>query len=196
MPFHTPMTMMDFFCKSEGIWFIQRAVHHFDSVADESGESNLIVDVIAAQDPRIIEICQRQGVEPSKAAGGAQFSWQSNTKEFTYDAKYAAILVDIPNDDRGRSGQLLRDRGYVENMPVVGRYGFADDGVLTIDNEYDKNQGQERCWFLSDDFRVRVSTARLANGVNLMTYCSERRFITQEALAAMVQANAERLHSA
>ena len=195
MPFQTPTTMMDFFRKSEGIWFIQRAVHHFDSVADESGESNLIVDVIEAQDPRIIEICQTQGVEPGKAAGGAQFSWQSNTKEFTYDSKYAAILVDIPNDEQGQAGQLLRDRGYVENMPVVGRYGFAPDGVLTIDNEYDKNQGQERCWFLSDDFRVRVSTARLANGVNLMTYCSERRFITQEDLATMVQTNAERLHT-
>ena len=196
MPFPTPMTMMDFFRTSEGIWFIQRAVHHFDAVADESGESNLIVDVVEPQDPRIVEICESQGVEPGKAAGGAQFSWQSNTKEFTYDSKYAAILVDIPNDDRGRAGQLLRDRGYVENMPVVGRYGFADDGVLTIDNEYDKNQGQERCWFLSDDFRVRVSTARLANGINLMTYCSERRFVTQDDLAAMVQANTARLQTA
>jgi hypothetical protein len=190
------MTMMDFFRKSEGIWFIQRAVHHFDSVADESGESNLIVNVIQAQDPRIVEICQSQGVDPGKAAGGAQFSWQSNTKEFIYNSDYAAILVDIPNDDEGRTGQLLRDRGYVENMPVVGRYGFADDGVLTIDNEYDKNQGQERCWFLSDDFRVRVSTARLANGINLMAYCSERRFVTEDDLAAMVQANATRLQSA
>ncbi len=188
MPFQTPMTMMDFFRKSEGIWFIQRAVHHFDSVADESGESNLIVKVIPAQDDRIADICRSQGVDPARAAGGAQFSWQSNTKEFTYDSKYAAILVDIPTDNRGRRGQLLRDRGYVENMPVVGRYGFADDGVMTIDNEYDKNQGQERCWFLSDDFRVRVSTARLASGVNLMTYCSERRYITHENLRDMVKA--------
>ena len=194
MPFQSPMTMMNFFRKSEGIWFIQRAVHHFDSVADESGESNLIVDVIEAQDPRIVEICQSQGVDPGKAAGGAQFSWQSNTKEFTYNSDYAAILVDIPNGGE-RTGQLLRDRGYVENMPVVGRYGFADDGVLTIDNEYDKNQGQERCWFLSDDFRVRVSTARLANGINLMAYCSERRFVTESDLAAMVQTHADKLPS-
>ncbi|MEO1404741.1 MAG: phycobiliprotein lyase, partial [Cyanobacteria bacterium J06635_1] len=85
------------------------------------------------------------------------------------------------------SGQLVRDRGYVENMPVVGRYWFAQDGVLTIDNEYEKNQGQERCWFITDDFRVRVSTTRLVNGVNLMAYCSERRFVTDDDLAAMVE---------
>ncbi|MEA5465420.1 phycobiliprotein lyase [Leptothoe sp. PORK10 BA2] len=195
MSFQSPMTMMDFFRKSEGIWFIQRAVHHFDSVTDESGESNLIVDVIEAQDPRIVEICQSQGVDPSKAAGGAQFSWQSNTKEFTYNSDYAAILVDVPNADQGLTGQLLRDRGYVENRPVVGRYGFADDGVLTIDNEYDKNQGQERCWFLSEDFRVRVSSARLANGINLIAYCSERRFVTQDDLAKMVTANTAKLRA-
>jgi len=182
-----PMTMMDFFRKSEGIWFIQRSVHHFDSVADESGESNLIVKVVPAADPRVQAICDAQNVDPAKASGGAEFSWQSNLKDFRYDEKYAAILVDIPNDKGGKTGQLLRDRGYAENMPVIGRYQFASDGVLTIDNEYDKNQGQERCWFLTDDFRVRVSTTRLANGVNLMAYCSERRHLEPVDLEAMVE---------
>ena len=195
MPVIAPMTMMDFFLKSEGIWFIQRSVHHFDSVADESGESNLIVKVVAADDPRVQAICEAQGVDAAKASGGAEFSWQSNLKEFRYDEKYAAILVDVPNDvsnGGGRTGQLLRDRGYAENMPVIGRYQFADDGVLTIDNEYDKNQGQERCWFLTDDFRVRVSTTRLANGVNLMAYCSERRHLEPVDLEPMVARHRER----
>ena len=40
------MTMMDFFRKSEGTWLTLRAVHHFDLVDDESGESNLIVQVV------------------------------------------------------------------------------------------------------------------------------------------------------
>jgi hypothetical protein len=43
MPLVPPMTMMDFFRKSEGIWLTQRTVHHFDAVADESGESKLHV---------------------------------------------------------------------------------------------------------------------------------------------------------
>jgi CpeS-like protein len=41
MQFNPPMTMMDFFRKSAGTWFIQRTIHHFDVVAHESGESNL-----------------------------------------------------------------------------------------------------------------------------------------------------------
>ena len=44
-----PMTMMEFFRKSEGKWYTERSVHHFDVVADESGKS--IPDCPAADDP-------------------------------------------------------------------------------------------------------------------------------------------------
>ncbi|MEO1298204.1 MAG: phycobiliprotein lyase, partial [Cyanobacteria bacterium J06636_16] len=110
--------------------------------------------------------------------------------------KLAAILVDVPDDATGRSGKLLRNQGYIERIPVVCRYWFGQDGVLTIDTEYAQNQGQERCWFLTDDFRVRVSTVRTLDGVYLMTYCSERRLASQQDLARMVENNLARVSSA
>lgn len=186
MQFNSPMTMMDFFRKSEGTWFTQRAVHHFDVVADESGESNLIVKRIEKDDPRVQQICQSQEIDLAKATGGASFSWQSNLDEHPPNDKYAAVLVDIPDDETGLSGKLLRDQGYVESIPVICRYWFGKDGILTIDTDYENNQGQERCWFVTDDFRVRVSTVRMMNGVNLMAYCSERRCISSEMLEQMV----------
>jgi hypothetical protein len=184
MLLNPPMTMMAFFRKSEGTWFTQRTVHHFDVVADESGESNLIVGVVEASDQRVIDICKSQGLDPSLAAGGASFSWQANLSDDAPPSS-AAVLVDMPDDERGLSGKLVRDRGYVETMTVVSRYWFGQDGVLTIDTDYETNQGQERCWFLTDDFRVRVSTARMMDGVSLMTYCSEKRFITPADVATM-----------
>ena len=184
MLLNPPMTMTAFFRKSEGTWFTQRTVHHFDVVADESGESNLIVSVVDATDQRVIDICKSQNLDPSLATGGASFAWQANLAE-SAPISSAAVLVDIPDDEQGRSGRLVRDRGYVESIPVVSRYWFGRDGVLTIDTDYETNQGQERCWFLTDDFRVRVSTARLMSGVNLMTYCSEKRFITPEDVVSM-----------
>ncbi|MEL6552146.1 MAG: phycobiliprotein lyase [Cyanobacteria bacterium J06621_11] len=184
MLLNPPMTMMAFFYKSEGVWFTQRTVHHFDVVADESGESNLIVGVVTPDDQRVIDICKSQNIDPSLAAGGATFAWQANLSE-NAPSSSAAVLVDVPDDESGLSGKLIRDRGYVETIPVVSRYWFGQDGVLTIDTDYETNQGQERCWFLTDDFRVRVSTARMMNGVNLMTYCSEKRFVTPEGVAAM-----------
>ncbi|PZO53870.1 MAG: phycobiliprotein lyase [Phormidesmis priestleyi] len=184
-----PMSMMAFFRKSEGTWFTQRTVHHFDVVADESGESNLIVGLVAASDQRVIEICKSQGIDSALATGGASFAWQANLSD-SAPSSSAAVLVDVPDDESGLSGKLVRDRGYVETIPVVSRYWFGQDGVLTIDTDYETNQGQERCWFLTDDFRVRVSTARMMNGVNLMTYCSEKRFITPEDVAKIAAQHA------
>jgi hypothetical protein len=190
-----PMTMMDFFRKSEGTWFTQRTVHHFDSVADESGESNLYVSVVEQDDARTKTVCEQQGIDLAKAAGGASFLWQPNQDQEKPNPAHAAVLIDLPDDETKRSGRLLRNQGYVEKIPVVSRYWFGKDGILTIDTEYDKNQGQERCWFITDDFRVRVSTVRMMNGVYLMTYCSERRCVSEEMLTHMVQNNRARASS-
>ncbi|MEH2031359.1 MAG: phycobiliprotein lyase [Nostoc sp.] len=183
-----PLTMIEFFRKSEGTWFTERSVHHFDSAADESGESNLIIKVLEKDDPKVQEVCTAQGIDPTEATGGASFSWQANLDTRLPNTDNAAILVDVPGETR-RFGKLIRNQGYVESIPVVSQYRFADDGVLTIDTDYDNNQGQERCWFVTDDFRVRVSTVRMMNGVNLMTYCSERRCVSQELLEQMISRN-------
>ncbi|MGD1940916.1 MAG: phycobiliprotein lyase [Leptolyngbyaceae cyanobacterium] len=188
----TPKTMMDFFRKSEGVWFTQRTVHHFDTVADESGESKLYVGVLPSVDDRVQTICHAQGIDPQQATGGASFMWQPHEEEGSPNPDQAAVLVDVPDDETGRSGKLLRNQGYIEKIPVICRYWFGQDGVLTIDTEYDQNQGQERCWFLTDDFRVRVSTVRMLNGVYLMTYCSERRLMSEPDLERMIQHNLAR----
>jgi hypothetical protein len=183
------MTMMDFFRKSEGVWFSQRTVHRFDSAGDESGESNLIIKVLDPDDRRVLEVCSEQGADPILVSGGASFQWQGNLSEKEPDPNYEAILVDIPNPQNPRAGKFLRNKGYVEGIPVVGVYHFADDGVLTIETEYERNQGQERCWFVTDNFRVRVSTVKIMNGVNLMTYCSERRCVSPALLEELIEQN-------
>ena len=193
MRIQIPMTMMEFFRKSEGKWFTERSVHHFDVVADESGESNLIVDVIEPDDPKVKKVCDLQGIDPTKAKGGASFRWQANLEEQEPNPNYAAILIDLPDDATGRTGKLIRDKGYVDGLPVVSRYWFGDDGILTINTDYDNNQGQERCWFLTDDFRVRVATVRMLNGVSLVTYCSERRCVSPERLKQMLQNHRDRI---
>jgi hypothetical protein len=189
MPLIPPLTMMDFFRKSAGIWFTERTVHHFDMEADDSGQSKLYVDLIELGDSRIASVCQAQGIDPAIAAGGASFMWQAHQKDQAPNPKQAAILIDVPDDASRRSGRLLRNQGYVEQIPVISRYWFGQDGILTIDTDYDNNQGQERCWFITDNFRVRVSTVRMMNGVYLMTYCSERRCVSDADLSDMIQQN-------
>lgn len=188
-----PMTMMDFFRKSEGVWFTQRTVHNFDTSADESGESNVIIDVLATDDPRILEVCQEQNIKPDSVSGGASFMWQDNLDDTAPNQNYAALLIDIPDPANPRRGKFLRNRGYVEGIPVIGVYHFADDGVLTIETEYETNQGQERSWFINDHFRVRIMTVQMVNGVKQMAYCSERRCVSDSILEKMVEQNRLRL---
>jgi hypothetical protein len=187
MQIEVPMTMMDFFRKSAGNWLTMREVHHFDLLNNESGDSNLIVQVVEKDDPRVQKICEAQGVDPALAAGGGAFLWQQDLDDDEPNPDYAAVLIDIPNDTSKRSGKLLRNRGYVEQAPVICRYWFGDDGILTIDTDYEKSQGQERCWFVTDDFRVRVSTVKQMDGVQLTTYCSERRCVSPDRLAQYLE---------
>jgi hypothetical protein len=189
MPMTPPMTMMDFFRKSEGTWFSQRTVHRFDSAGDESGESNLIIKVLDADDPRVLQVCQEQDVDPTLINGGASFQWQGNLSDKEPDPNYEAILVDISHPRKPHTGKFLRNKGYVEGIPVIGMYHFAEDGVLSIETEYERNQGQERCWFITDNFRVRVSTVKMIGGVNLMTYCSERRCISSSEVESFIERN-------
>ncbi|MEB3193179.1 MAG: phycobiliprotein lyase [Snowella sp.] len=183
--------MMEFFRKSEGTWFSERTVHNFDTSADESGKSNVIIEVLKKEDPRVLKVCQEQGFDADQVSGGASFLWQDNLDDSSPNPNYAAILVDVPNPNNPRLGKFLRNRGYVEGIPVIGLYHFADDGVLTIETEYEVNQGQERSWFINDHFRVRIMTVQMLNGVKQMAYCSERRCVSPARLAQMV----ERHHS-
>ncbi|TAG58741.1 MAG: phycobiliprotein lyase [Oscillatoriales cyanobacterium] len=190
-----PMTMMDFFRKSEGVWFTQ--VHNFDTAAaDESGESNVMIDVLSIDDPRVLEVCQQQNVDPALVSGGCSFMWQDNLDDAIPNQNYAAILIDVPNPNNPKMGKFLRNRGYVEGIPVIGIYHFADDGVLTIETEYETNQGQERCWFINDHFRVRVMTVQMSNGVKQMAYCSERRCISPSVLEELLEHNRLRVSEA
>jgi hypothetical protein len=170
-----------------GNWLTQREVHHFDLLNNESGDSNLIVQVVEKDDPRVRQICEAQGIDVGLAAGGGAFLWQQDLDDAEPNPDYAAVLIDIPNLPHKRSGRLLRNRGYVEKAAVICRYWFGDDGILTIDTDYENSQGQERCWFVTDDFRIRVSTVKQLDGVQLTTYCSERRCVSAQQLDVYLQ---------
>jgi CpeS-like protein len=190
-----PHTMQEFFQKSAGTWYTQRTVHHFDAAAqDQSGESNISIEVLNPTDPRVLSVCEQHGIAPQQASSGGSFFWQDNQDTSAPSDDQAAILVDIPHDASGRSGKLLRNQGYVEKIPVISRYWFGQDGILTIDTDYENNQGQERCWFINHNFRVRVSNVRSTNGVYITTYCSERRCVDGAELAKMLERNAQRVH--
>ena len=178
-----PTTMTDFFEASRGTWLNRRVVHHLDCQDDEAADSNLIIEPFDNNDPVVEKVCQALNVKISNAAGGARFWWESNLMEESRNEDYAAVVVNAPNPDNPREGFLLRDVGYVEKKAVVSTYTFAEDGLLTIKTRYDTNVGIERCWFVNDQIRMRVSSVQFLNGVAMTTYCTEFRCPSQEDIA-------------
>ncbi len=170
-----PMTMADFFEASRGTWLNRRSIHPLDHQDDEAADSNLVIEPFAADDHAVEKVCRTLNMSSSKATGGARFWWESNLKHGVRNEDYAAVVVDIPSDDDNLHGLLVRDVGYVEKQPVLSTYQFAEDGVLTITTRYDTNVGIERCWFVTDQVRMRVSSVQYMGGVSMTTYCTELR---------------------
>ena len=77
--------------------------------------------------------------------------------------------------------------GYVEKQAVLSTYSFAEDGVLTITTRYDTNIGIERCWFVTDQIRMRVSSVQCLDGVAMTTYCTEFRCPTDADITAIAE---------
>ena len=179
------MTMADFFEASRGTWLNRRAVHHLDFQDDEAADSNLIIEPFNADDPAVESICKALNINSSESTGGARFWWESNLKKGVRSDDYAAVVIDVPNANNPRKGYLLRDVGYVEKQSVLSTYDFADDGILTITTRYDTNVGIERCWFVTDQVRMRVSSVQCLDGVSMTTYCTEFRCPSDEDIQSI-----------
>ncbi len=184
---HPACSMAEFLEASRGVWLTRRAVHHLDHQDDEFGDSNLVIEPFAASDPAVAEICQALGIDAATAAGGARFWWESNLKPLSRSDDQAAVLVDIPLAEDSRRGFLVRDKGYVEKQPVLSSYAFSDDGVMTVTTRYDTNVGTERCWFVTDQVRMRVSSVQCMDGVAMTTYCTELRCPSPDSLQQLRQ---------
>ena len=185
-----PMTMADFFEASRGTWLNRRSIHHLDHQDDEAADSNLVIEPFAADDPAVEKVCRTLKMNASQATGCARFWWDSNLKHGVRNEDYAAVVVDIPSADNSLLGLLVRDVGYVEKQPVLSTYQFADDGVLTITTRYDTNVGIERCWFVTDQVRMRVSSVQYMGGVSMTTYCTELRCHEEDDIQRLAESAA------
>ena len=183
-----PMTMADFFEASRGTWLNRRSIHHLDHQDDEAADSNLVIEPFPASDDAVEKVCHTLNMDPSLATGGARFWWESNLKRGVRNDDYAAVVVDIPSSESNLQGLLVRDVGYVEKQPVLSNYQFAEDGVLTITTRYDTNVGVERCWFVTDQVRMRVSSVQYMGGVSMTTYCTELRCYEEADIQKLAQA--------
>lgn len=183
------MDAMDFFKLSAGKWRSARTTHHLAFKRGEVGDSEILVETLAADHPDIVAVCQMHDIDPSLAVGGSRVRWQGTMawdREDDENHEGKTVFAIVPDADNPRQGRLLRERGYAEIVPVVGRFIMDEEDGLVLITEYETMSSYERFWFPSPNLRLRTSTVKRFGGFSSATFCSENRVLehTQAAVSA------------
>lgn len=171
------MDAKKFFELSTGKWRSQRTTHHLPFRRSETGESEITVESLSKDHPKVIEICQLHEVDPSLAAGGAIVSWQGTMAWDKTDENHqdSTVMVLVPEVDNPQQGKLLREKGYAEIVPVAGLYLMDDDDGMVLITEYETMSSEERFSFVSPDLRMRTSLVKRFGGFSTASLCIESR---------------------
>ncbi|HIK27921.1 MAG: phycobiliprotein lyase [Oscillatoriaceae bacterium SKW80] len=175
------MDAMEFFQRSAGRWRSQRATHHLPFRRAEIGDSEIIVETLEADDPKVAEICQLHQIDPSKAVGGAFVQWQGSMAWDKENENHSGstVFAIVPDPDNPKRGQMLRERGYAEIVPVAGRYLIDEEGGLVLITEYETMSSVERFWFANPNLRMRTSTVKRFGGFSTASFCTESRILSE-----------------
>ena len=169
---------VEFFRTSAGKWRSQRATHHLAFRRAEVGESAIEVEALEASRPEVVSVCQLHEIDPTLAAGGCLVKWNGSMawdRENEENHEGQTVFALVPDRDAPHQGRLLRDRGYAEIVPVVGRYRMDEDGGLELLTDYESMSSVERFWFAGEGLRMRTSVVRRFGGFNTATFCVECR---------------------
>lgn len=178
------MDVMEFFERSSGLWRSQRTTHHLPFRRVEKGASEIEVEALSMDHPKVLEICELHQVDPGLAVGGAYVSWAGSMdwdREDDENHIGSTVFVLVPDAENPQQGNLLRERGYAEIVPVIGRYQMDDEDGLVLTTEYETMSSTERFWFASPELRLRASTVKRFGGFSTATFCTEFRVAAAEA---------------
>ena len=175
---------LSFFRLSCGRWTSQRSQHHLLHRRAEAGASFIVVEELHKGDVRLAEIAERNNENVERIIGGCWVRWSGSMAWDRAGESHEdqTMFGLIPSDDAGRSGLLLRDRGYAEKAPVAGEFRMDDENGLILTTDYEMMSSLERFWFAGPNLRLRTSTVQgLSNNAS---FCMETRMLDTPAPAA------------
>jgi len=168
---------ISFFRLSCGRWRSQRSSHHLLHRRAEAGGSFIEVVELLAEDPILGAVAALHGQDPAGLVGGCRVRWSGS---MAWDKAGEAhegesVFGLIPRDERGRSGLLLRDRGYAETAPVAGQFAMDERDDLLLTTSYETMDSLERFSFAGPDVRLRTSSVQGLS--NTASFCVETRWL-------------------
>jgi hypothetical protein len=170
------MTIQEFFALSAGKWFSQRTSHLLADRQSEQQKSEIVIEVLGADRPESIALCQQQGIAPTwgvRVIGTGLPDW--NASKNVQPKNSEAFLVPVPETDRLfcslSNGELL-----------TGTFAVAADDSVSLLLEGMNFSIDERIWFASPNLRMRTTVHKGADGLQLASFCSEIKMaIKQDA---------------
>ena len=175
---------LSFFRLSCGRWTSQRSQHHLLHRRAEAGASFIVVEELHKGDARLAEIAERNNESVERIIGGCRVRWSGSMAWDRAGESHEdqTMFGLIPSDDSGRSGLLLRDRGYAEKAPVAGEFRMDEENGLILTTDYEMMSSLERFWFAGPNLRLRTSTVQgLSNNAS---FCMETRMLDTPAPSA------------
>ena len=175
---------LSFFRLSCGRWWSQRSSHHLLHRRAEAGASLVLVEEIDRKDKRLIHVAELHQQNPEHLVGGCYVRWSGSMSwdQTGEEHEGETVFGLIPTDTGGRSGLLLRDRGYAETSPVTGEFCMDEGNGLVLITSYETMQSFERFWFAGPNTRLRVSTVEGLS--NTASFCMESRLTPDERVNA------------
>ena len=175
---------LSFFRLSCGRWTSQRSQHHLLHRRAEAGASFIVVEELHKGDARLAEIAERNNESVERIIGGCWVRWSGSMAWDRAGESHEdqTMFGLIPSDDSGRSGLLLRDRGYAEKAPVAGEFRMDEENGLILTTDYEMMSSLERFWFAGPNLRLRTSTVQgLSNNAS---FSMETRMLDTPAPSA------------
>ena len=166
---------LSFFRLSCGRWTSQRSQHHLLHRRAEAGASFIVVEELHKGDERLADIAARNNESVDRIIGGCWVRWSGSMAWDRAGESHEdqTMFGLIPTDEAGRSGLLLRDRGYAEKAPVAGEFRMDAENGLILTTDYEMMSSLERFWFAGPNLRLRTSTVQgLSNNAS---FCMETR---------------------
>ena len=175
---------LSFFRLSCGRWTSQRSQHHLLHRRAEAGASFIVVEELQKGDERLAEIAARNNESVERIIGGCWVRWSGSMAWDRAGESHEdqTMFGLIPTDEAGRSGLLLRDRGYAEKAPVAGEFRMDAENGLILTTDYEMMSSLERFWFAGPNLRLRTSTVQgLSNNAS---FCMETRQLDDASVPA------------
>jgi phycoerythrin-associated linker protein len=167
---------------SLGRWRSQRSAHHLAFSHFEQVTSTIDIVPLAEDDLEVIKLCKSYNIDPQMASHPFRMSWEGESDwDEAETFKGTTILVPIPDSDNPQAGRLLRDQGYAETIPSIGKYQISEDGTFVLLTEYERAAAEEKIWFVTPNFRLRVSLIKTSEGTGVVTasFSSEIRSLPE-----------------